>query len=58
MRVYLTQVRMGDIYLFIYVFIYLLRQGFSGLAVLEFTLYISLASNSELSLPLPPEGWD
>jgi hypothetical protein len=29
-----------------------------ALAVLELTLYIRLASNSEIRLPLPPECWD
>ena len=34
------------------------RVSLFTLALLELTLYILLASNSEICLPLPPNCWD
>jgi hypothetical protein len=47
----------GFFCLFVFIFF---ETGFLcvDLAVLELTLYTSLASNSEICLPLPPKCWD
>jgi hypothetical protein len=45
---------------FFFFFFWFYKTGFAcvALAVLELTLQTRLASNSEIYLPLPPEGWD
>jgi hypothetical protein len=47
------------IYLFTYLFMFCLRQfSYAALAIMELSLYIRLALNSEIHLPLPPKCWD
>jgi hypothetical protein len=56
--IYICIVRYSDIYIYIYIYIYwFFETGFLcvALAVLELTLLTRLASNSEISLPLPPK---